>query len=199
MNTDKIILEIQQGDDVYNNLRQRLLERAPAQETGGRKHKWLSQKNLHDLESFKLLKRFQESRKRIDHLKERLQDLGDVRLSGVTYTSEPGHQSSEISDVTGNMAIRIATLKDQLEDEVSRWLDMFLEIYNILEQLERKYRLVMTSRYLIGRTWDDVAEDSGYDSTKNCILLHNQALLLMNDILTASNTAQTSQNGSEQP
>lgn len=163
-------------------------EEAQADQTGAQ------QKNL---EVLRLLNQFREAGQRLDKLKQRLEDLSDIRLSPANF--DGGGSGSALSDFTGNRAVKIKNMEDKVALATGTWLDLYWKIYNLIEALpERTYRIVMTSRYLIGYTWPKVAEISEY-TEHYCFDISKKALKLMNDMLTSEKPAQTSQNGPGQP
>lgn len=145
------------------------------------------------MEIYRLLNQFQEAGQRLDKLKQRLEDLSDIRLSPANF--DGGGSGPALSDFTGNRAVKIKNMEDKVASATGTWLDLYRKIYDIIEQLpDRSYRIVMTSRYLIGYTWPKVAEISEY-TEHYCYVICKKALKLMNDILTSGNPVQTSQNG----
>jgi DNA-directed RNA polymerase specialized sigma subunit len=71
---------------------------------------------------------------------------------------------------------RLERLEQDIQNEQDKLIPLLDDIRNIIESIEivRHYE-VMTWRYIVGLTWEEVAERMGYD-IRHVTRLHGQAL-----------------------
>ena len=107
-------------------------------------------------------------------------DLEELRASiGIRAMPDPdqniGH-SGGTSDPVSDMAIKIVKLEKYINKRLDKLIDLRVKITTQIDGMEnRNHRNILTCRYVLMQSWDDVADSMGY-SVQNCYLIHGQAL-----------------------
>lgn len=108
------------------------------------------------------------------------QELEQVR-SGIGIRAQPdpnenvGH-SGNTSDPVADAAVKIATMEQQLNRKIDRLITLRQTITEQIDGLDnRTYRNILTCRYVLMQTWDQVAESVGYNE-RQCYRIHGRAL-----------------------
>ena len=84
--------------------------------------------------------------------------------------------SSGYTDVTGKIAVKLALATDRRDQMVREWLTKYDQASTLIDGMQgRNQRILLTARYVLGLTWNDVAECMGY-SMHRCYQIHNEAL-----------------------
>lgn len=79
---------------------------------------------------------------------------------------------------------KIVDLEQTLLDDINNVVDLSREIYDIIERVkDPDYRLLLEYRYLIGLTWDSIAEKMGF-TTQWINVLHKRALNEVESIMS---------------
>jgi len=108
------------------------------------------------------------------------QELEHLRMSiGIRTQPDPnenvGH-SGNTSDPVADAAVKIATMEQQLNRKIDKLISLRQKITEQIDGIDnRTYRNILTCRYVLMQTWDQVAESVGYD-TRHCTRLHGRAL-----------------------
>lgn len=84
-------------------------------------------------------------------------------------------QSSGVSDRVGRIVADIADAEAEMEKEIQRLAELRLEAIRMVEQLPEPDQSVMRLRYIVGKTWETIAEEVGY-SERNCYLIQQKAM-----------------------
>lgn len=122
---------------------------------------------------------FQEIRnidKQIDVKDERLERL-KARATKVTATmSDVSVKPSGVSRGRENSMDDIIELKEEIDADIARLVKLELKANDIIRQIQNeKYRRVLESRYLLGKTWESIAVGMGMTYQGVC-KLHGKAL-----------------------
>jgi len=84
-------------------------------------------------------------------------------------------QSSGTSDRVGHIVADIADAEADMEKDIQRLARLRLDALELIRTLPEPDQSVMRLRYIVGMTWEDIAEGMGY-SERNCYLIHRRAM-----------------------
>lgn len=107
-------------------------------------------------------------------------ELEELRAQiGIKAQPDPnenvGH-SGNTSDPVSDMAVRIVQMEHRINRKIDRLINLKRKITEQIDGMEnRNYRMILTCRYVLMQTWDDVADSVGY-SIQNCYIIHGKAL-----------------------
>ena len=101
--------------------------------------------------------------------KERLAYLQDMQgsISAIDYSKDKV-QTSQSGDA--GFTIQVSTkmlLEAELEADIKRFEELYVEISHAIDDVEdTNCRLVLSKRYLLMKTWEQIADDIGYSLTQ---------------------------------
>ena len=107
-------------------------------------------------------------------------ELEELRAQvGIKAQPDPnenvGH-SCNVSDPVSDVAVRIVQMENRINRKIDRLINLKRKISDQIDGMEnRNYRMILTCRYVLMQTWDDVADSVGY-SIQNCYIIHGKAL-----------------------
>lgn len=107
-------------------------------------------------------------------------ELEELRAQvGIKAQPDPnenvGH-SGNTSDPVSDIAVRIVQMEHRINRKIDRLINLKRKISDQIDGMEnRNYRMILTCRYVLMQTWDDVSESVGY-SIQNCYIIHGKAL-----------------------
>ena len=107
-------------------------------------------------------------------------ELEELRAQvGIKAQPDPnenvGH-SGNTSDPVSDIAVRIVQMEHRINRKIDRLINLKRKITEQIDGMEnRNYRMILTCRYVLMQTWDDVSESVGY-SVQNCYIIHGKAL-----------------------
>lgn len=107
-------------------------------------------------------------------------ELEELRAQiGIKAQPDPnenvGH-SGNTSDPVSDIAVRIVQMEHRINRKIDRLINLKRRITEQIDGMEnRNYRMILTCRYVLMQTWDDVSESVGY-SIQNCYIIHGKAL-----------------------
>lgn len=107
-------------------------------------------------------------------------ELEELRAQiGIKAQPDPnenvGH-SGNTSDPVSDIAVRIVQMEHRINRKIDRLINLKRKISEQIDGMEnRNYRMILTCRYVLMQTWDDVADSVGY-SIQNCYIIHGKAL-----------------------
>ena len=107
-------------------------------------------------------------------------ELEELRAQvGIKAQPDPnenvGH-SGNVSDPVSDVAVRIVQMEHRINRKIDRLINLKRKISDQIDGMEnRNYRMILTCRYVLMQTWDDVADSVGY-SIQNCYIIHGKAL-----------------------
>lgn len=107
-------------------------------------------------------------------------ELEELRAQiGIKAQPDPnenvGH-SGNTSDPVSDIAVRIVQMEHRINRKIDRLINLKRKITEQIDGMEnRNYRMILTCRYVLMQTWDDVADSVGY-SIQNCYIIHGKAL-----------------------
>lgn len=109
---------------------------------------------------------------KLDEIKE-LRSLA-TRLS--PSISGESHCVGTVSDRVGRTAAKIADLEREVNDQIDRLIEVKAEINAMINSLgDILLRNLLERRYLLGFSWEKIAEDMGY-TPRHITRLHNKAI-----------------------
>lgn len=95
-----------------------------------------------------------------------------------SYSFEPKTQSVASKVETG--AENIVEIDKQLQEQIAKRVRLRLEIAKVIYDLEsERYRYLLSSRYIDGKKWEQIALDMNY-SVMQIWRMHGEALNLIN-------------------
>ena len=124
----------------------------------------------------KYLKQYQECRKRIARLEEKIQILDDLASHITPEMSSDRVQSSHPPDKLGEIVAKKSDLINEVMAEISDALTLLNEIEQVINSVEPVgYQLILQKRYIACETWERIAEELCYSPQWICVL-HRRAL-----------------------
>lgn len=122
---------------------------------------------------------FQEIRnidKQIDVKCEQLEQLKALATKVTATMSDISVKPSGVSRSMENSVDKIIMLQNELNADIDRLVDLKREANDIIRKIpNEKYRRVLESRYLLGKTWESIAVGLGITYQGVC-KLHGKAL-----------------------
>ncbi len=114
--------------------------------------------------------------KQIDVKFERLERLKALATKVTATMSETSSKPSGVSRSMENSVDKIILLQEELNADIDRYVDLKREAGEIIRQIQNeKYRRVLESRYLLGKTWEAIAVDMDMTYQGVC-QIHGRAL-----------------------
>ena len=85
-------------------------------------------------------------------------------------------ETSPDNTKTQNIIIKMAELREEIEEQASRYTSLYRKIEEEIDDIEdNRYKLLLIMRYMKGASFSDIADKLGYE--KRCTLvLHKRAL-----------------------
>lgn len=120
------------------------------------------------------LSRYQETERRIDHLIECVRRLASAAQYPTMRLDSPRSSHSTASRQESCIE-QMADLQGDLIPLIDTSVDQLREIQAALGTLPWSTRDVMIERYVMGRSWDDVAKTTGL-CRRHCMKLHKEGL-----------------------
>lgn len=131
----------------------------------------------------KFLRQYQECRRRIARLEERIQVLDDLASHITPEMSSERVQSSHPPDKLGQLIARKVDIQTEIMGEIDAALDSMAEIEAVINQIEPVgYQQILQKRYIALETWEGIAEDLSY-SPQWLYVLHKRALVEVDKII----------------
>lgn len=122
---------------------------------------------------------FQEIRnidKQIDVKCEQLEQLKALATKVTATMSDISAKPSGVSRSMENSVDKIIMLQNEINADIDRLVDLKREANGVIRQIpNEKYRRVLESRYLLGKTWESIAVGMGITYQGVC-KLHGKAL-----------------------
>ena len=119
----------------------------------------------------KELKKYRNIYKKIEQLEQEKADL--LQLTAPKPDGQP--RSSGTGDPTGSTATKIADLTTQLDYLIEDLLDRRYQIEKVISELPERDFNLMHSYYILGHSWEEVAEEMNY-SVPHIFRLHGRIL-----------------------
>lgn len=110
-------------------------------------------------------------------------DMLYARITKITSTLQfaPGSGSGN-KDSLGNGIAKLQDLRDEINAEIDKCVDLEKEINSVIVSVENdKYRQVLRKRYVLFKTWEQIACDMNM-SYRNVCYIHGEALQAVNEI-----------------
>lgn len=122
------------------------------------------------------------------HINNKMEELERLKamVTKITQTlREDAGGGSRSQDKIGDAVSRIVDLQVELNAEIDRYIDSKAEICNALNKIQKqRYFDVLYKRYVLFKTWQQIADDMGYADVRSVYLLHGRALQAFNKILS---------------
>lgn len=129
-------------------------------------------------EKVRWLRRYQEELKREKELSEELWELKD-RAERINSCFNDMPASKSKSDKLQTAVEDIIEAEAKLISQIKKSEEIKNEIIETIESLEnRRYKVILRYRYIVGMNWEAIAEKSEL-SSKWCKTLHDRALMLI--------------------
>lgn len=112
---------------------------------------------------------------------ERIRKLRDDATRITTTLSGAGGRSGT-TDKVGNAAAAIATLADEVEEDIERYRGLQIELGIVIETMitDETIRAIFEARYLSGMWWERIAVEMHY-SYRWIMRLHKRGLAMMRE------------------
>lgn len=121
------------------------------------------------------------------HINNKMEELERLKamVTKITQTlRDDAGGGSRSQDKIGDAVSRMVDLQVELNAEIDRYVDNKAEICNALNKIQKqRYFDVLYKRYVLFKTWQQIADDMGYEDLRNVYRLHGRALLAFNRIL----------------
>ena len=108
----------------------------------------------------------------------RYQELEQLRASiGIkAMNREDVVNSGQTSDPVAETVTRIISMEEHINRKIDKLIDLRRKITDQIDGMEsRTFRNILTCRYVLMQSWDQIAETMGYD-VRHCTRLHGRAL-----------------------
>lgn len=93
---------------------------------------------------------------------EQLERLKTLATKVTATMSETSAKPSGVSRSMENSVDKIILLKEELNADIDKYINLKREANEIIRQIpNEKYRRVLESRYLLGKTWEAIAVEMG--------------------------------------
>ena len=110
------------------------------------------------------MKQYQECRKRIARLEDKIQSITDLMSHVTPEMSSDRVQSSHPPDKLGELVARKSDLIDDVMAEITNAFTLMNEIECVIEQVSpAEYQLVLQKRYIGCKTWETIGREMHYD------------------------------------
>lgn len=109
------------------------------------------------------------------------QSIASLRITATSLSAPLGGervQSSGTPDRVGRIVAEIADAQVELEKEIVRLARLRLDALYLIRSLPEPERTIMQMRYIIGKRWDRIAEETNY-TERNCYLIQRRAMRRM--------------------
>ncbi|MCH5186819.1 MAG: DUF1492 domain-containing protein [Oscillospiraceae bacterium] len=91
------------------------------------------------------------------------------------YEGEPV-SGGEVKSRTEEIVVKICSLEERIQSEIDDYVDVQREIREAIVNVKNpNERLLLRERYIIFRSWEDIAEKMGY-SVRSVYTIHGRAL-----------------------
>ena len=114
---------------------------------------------------------------------EQLDRLKALATKVTAAMSEAGARTSGPSRGMENTIDKIIALQEELNADIDRYVDLKRAANGLIDRIgNEKYRRVLESRYLLGKTWEMIADEMGMTYQGVCHV-HGKALQEAEEIL----------------
>lgn len=125
------------------------------------------------------------------HISNKTEELERLKamVTKITQTlREDAGGGSRSQDKVGDAVSRMVDLQAELNAEIDRYIDSKAEICNALNKIQKqRYFDVLYKRYVLFKTWQQIADEMGFSDERGVYKLHGRALQAFNKILCKSN------------
>lgn len=122
------------------------------------------------------------------HINNKMEELERLKamVTKITQTlREDAGGGSRSQDKVGDAVSQMVDLQAELNAEIDRYVDSKAEICNVLNKIQnRRYFEVLHKRYVLFKTWQQIADEMGYADVRSIYLLHGRALQAFNRTLS---------------
>ena len=113
---------------------------------------------------------------RINNKLEELDQLYALATKVTPTLSQDKGSGFNVSDKVGNVTAKIVDMKDEINNDIDRYLNLKRDIITKLDQLnDERYYTLLHMRYVHRKKFDVIANEMGYDY-QSIINMHGRAL-----------------------
>ena len=94
------------------------------------------------------------------------QSIATLRITATSLSAPLGGdrvQTSGVTDRVGRIVAEIADAEMEMDREIQHLAKLRLEAIQLVDGLAEPDQSVMKLRYIVGKHWDEVAEETGYE------------------------------------
>ncbi len=125
-------------------------------------------------QGYRLNERIKDKQERLEKYKELA-----VSVSAIDYSKDRVQGGMNSSSPYENKVIKIVDLEAEIERDIKNLCKLQIEISNAIDAVEDvNCSLILSKRYLLMKTWEQIAEDMNY-SVVQIHRLHKKALQLI--------------------
>lgn len=134
------------------------------------------------------IKQYLRRIERLDEIvKSKLEQIDRLRDLLTKITSCPsidGVKTNNNPDKIGVTVAKIVDLENEINKTVNELIDLKREVIRMIDSVETAdCRLLLTLRYINGKTWEEIAEEMNLSYQWVSGRLHNQALVALDNVL----------------
>lgn len=122
------------------------------------------------------------------HINNKMEELDrlNAMVRKITQTlRDDAGGGSRSQDKIGDAVSRIVDLQKEIDAEIDRYIDSKAEICNALNKIQKpKHFDVLYKRYVLYKSWQQIADEMGYADVRGVYLVHGRALQAFNKILS---------------
>lgn len=113
---------------------------------------------------------------------EQVQSLQELAIQCTTNTENEKVSATPDPTKTQEIIAKIVDLEDEITDDVETLVDVKCEIKRAIDTVEKPlHRLILEQRYLLCKSWDEVADSVGYE-TNTVYKIHKSILKNFNTV-----------------
>lgn len=99
--------------------------------------------------------------------------------TGTSGFSETAIRSSDVKSKVESSAIKLVEICNRLDREVDQYTEIITQAEDLISRIDnRRYRQVLTLRYIEGLSWKQVCSEMGYSDIKSAFRMHGWALAM---------------------
>ena len=122
-------------------------------------------------QAYKLNERIKDKQERIECLR-----LMSTSIGAIDYSKDRVQSSPSGDAPFARQVMQIVQFEEELEEDKNRMKELFAQISRQIDKLENtNHILVLSKRYLLMKTWEQIAEDMNY-SVMQIHRIHKEAL-----------------------
>ena len=113
-------------------------------------------------QAYKLHELINDKKERLAYLQEMQGSIGAIDYAKDRVQISPSNDASFTGQVSTKLMLEV-----ELEEDIRRFEELYVEISHAIDDVEDpNCRLVLSKRYLLMKTWEQIADDIGYSLTQ---------------------------------